>query len=84
MFYLVGLREQLFKTIVSDPIFTIHNDNNFSRERLYIPNNLFKRGGGGNLPLHPHFRRKWDAPDPLRPSLDIGLGMIYIIILHYA
>ena len=38
-------------------------------------NNLFKRRGA-NLPMHPHFRRKGDASDPLHPFLDTGLGNI--------
>ena len=48
-----------------------------------IPNNFIKRwgGAGANSPLHPHVRRKGGAPNPLHPSLDTGLGEIYIIIL---
>ena len=72
--------KQLFRTLYSLYIMiTIFQEKDYIYQTTYL-----KGGGGGNLPLHPHFRRKWGAPDPLRPSLDIGLGMIYIIILHYA
>jgi len=69
-FYLVGLREQL----------CLQNDKKLLRQKY--TKQLKRRGGGGaKSPLHPNFRRKGFAPDPLHPSLDTGLGQTYIIIL---
>ena len=78
---MVGSREQLYKTIVSDPINTLQNDNSFSREDY--TKHLISKGGGLNSPLHHSFEEKEGAPDPLHPYLDTGLGKTIILLFIY-
>ena len=66
-FYLVGLREQL----------CLQNDKKLSIKEYTKQ----LKGGGAKSPLHPNFRRKGVAPDPLHPSLDTGLGHLYYNIV---
>ena len=60
------------------PLHTIQNDYNFSR---LCKTTYLKGVGGANYPLHPHFKRKGGAPDPLYPSLDTGLEKTDIIFI---